>query len=410
VPVDGLTKDKMRTPWRTTSKKSPKAVDPFIEQLKADGVPDSFFLTTSQIKLGEKLGSGAFGTIHASTVSGWETSAVVAKVIRPQKLKPAHATLLRNEVVIWHQMDHQNIVRFLNMSADPLEVRLVCERCTGGTLEDALERAISRREPRLTLNKVTGQMLQIARALEHVHGLGFMHRDLKPANVLIEGLTFKLSDFGLARLKPEKKSILTAETGSYRWMAPEVMRHEPYDEKCDMYSFGLLCWTLLTRSLPFPSLSPIDAAFAVADEAKRPTIPADCAVDLAALIKRCWAPTSEDRPAFGEVVSPLAAMAATVQAVATRTTLPVKLSPPMSGPFVISDASTPDQLQPALKLTRSPPAALRRELSSLLGEEMEVLTLTPTAHVGSRSLSGSSHSGRCHSPAHLTLGSPVPIS
>jgi len=337
---------------RTPSKRE----NPFIAELEANGVPASFFLSASKIKLGEKLGSGAFGTIHSSAVSGWENSAVVAKVIKPQKLKPADAALLRNEVIIWRQMEHDNIVTFLGMSAEPHEVRLVCERCNGGTLEDALERATSRREPRLPMHAVTGQMLQIARALEHVHCSGFMHRDLKPANVLVEGSTLKLSDFGLACVKPKVKSNLTAETGSYRWMAPEVMRHEPYDEKCDMYSFGLICWSMLTRSLPFPSLSPIDAAFAVADQAKRPRVPANCSADLTALIERCWAPESEARPSSGEVVGPLTAMA--------------HVAPNPNE--VIGAASL---FAPALKFACSPPGALRRAFGGLLSDT-EILTIS----------------------------------
>ena len=69
----------------------------------------------------------------------------------------------------------------------------------------------------------------------------------------------QLADFGLARLAPGCKEELTAETGSYRWMAPEVIRHKSYDEKCDVYSFAMLCWEMLTYRMPFDKMHALQA-------------------------------------------------------------------------------------------------------------------------------------------------------
>jgi serine/threonine protein kinase len=55
----------------------------------------------------------------------------------------------------------------------------------------------------------------------------------------------KVADFGVARVKAES-GIMTAETGTYRWMAPEVIEHKPYDSKADVFSFGVVLWELLT--------------------------------------------------------------------------------------------------------------------------------------------------------------------
>ena len=85
---------------------------------------------------------------------------------------------------------------------------------------------------------------------------------LKPANILVSGGTLKVADFGLARTKPATPTCLTAETGSYRWMAPEVMRHEPYDERCDVYSFALVSWELLTLEMPFARMQGLDVTAA----------------------------------------------------------------------------------------------------------------------------------------------------
>jgi len=148
-------------------------------------------------------------------------------------------------------------------------------------------------------------MRQLASAMEHVHALGYIHRDLKPANILLHEDTLKLADFGLACRRPEGPTALTAETGSYRYMAPEVMRHEPYDESCDVYSFSLVCWSLFSGVLPFPDCSPVEAAFGVADRGARPPMPPACPTGVRELIQRCWRQRLEDRPSFEVVVREL---------------------------------------------------------------------------------------------------------
>ena len=55
----------------------------------------------------------------------------------------------------------------------------------------------------------------------------------------------KVADFGVARVKAQT-GVMTAETGTYRWMAPEVIEHKPYDHKADVFSYGIVLWELLT--------------------------------------------------------------------------------------------------------------------------------------------------------------------
>ena len=87
--------------------------------------------------------------------------------------------------------------------------------------------------------------------------------------LLDEHLHVKLADFGISTgFGPEH----TAETGTYRYMAPEVIRHQQYDHKCDVYSYGVLLWEVLHRQVPFRTHSPLQAAYAVAMERERPPV------------------------------------------------------------------------------------------------------------------------------------------
>jgi serine/threonine protein kinase len=107
--------------------------------------------------------------------------------------------------------------------------------------------------------------IQVVSALAYLHQRtpSIVHRDIKSSNILLDSSgKCKVSDFGMATYH---RADLTAETGSYRWMAPEVMKHEPYDAKSDVYSFGVVLWELMTNDIPFREYTPLQAAFAVAE-------------------------------------------------------------------------------------------------------------------------------------------------
>lgn len=121
------------------------------------------------------------------------------------------------------------------------------------------------------------------------------------ANVLLDGSGHcKVSDFGLScRLQMDRN--LTAETGTYRWMAPEVIRHETYSTPADVYSFGILLWELLVRDQPYAGMTPIQAAFGVAKDHLRPKLVSTLPARTRALMQRCWHPMPSMRPPFQEI-------------------------------------------------------------------------------------------------------------
>ena len=91
-------------------------------------------------------------------------------------------------------------------------------------------------------------------------------------------------------------------------MAPEVLANRSYDEKADVYSFGIIVWELLARECPYEGMTAIQCALAVLNRDKRPEIPKWCPPGLHALIKACVKKEPSERPSFVEVIGMLDAM------------------------------------------------------------------------------------------------------
>ncbi|KAH7438712.1 hypothetical protein KP509_04G028100 [Ceratopteris richardii] len=155
--------------------------------------------------------------------------------------------------------------------------------------------------------------LDIAEAMDCLHKHGIIHRDLKPDNLLLtaDQKTVKLVDFGLAR-EETLTEMMTAETGTYRWMAPELYstvtlrngEKKHYNQKVDVYSFSIVLWELLTNRMPFEGMSNLQAAYAAAFKGTRPVLSDDLDLpeELTFLLQSCWAEDPNSRPDFTQVV------------------------------------------------------------------------------------------------------------
>lgn len=149
-----------------------------------------------------------------------------------------------------------------------------------------------------------------ARGMAYLHSgkPPILHRDLKSANILLnESYVPKVCDFGLSRLKAQERSM-TGNCGTVQWMAPEVLANQAYNEKADVFSYGIICWELLTGECPYEGMSPIQCALAVLNRDQRPEIPKWCPPQLRALIKSCVKKAPNERPTFGQIIEAFDAM------------------------------------------------------------------------------------------------------
>ena len=150
----------------------------------------------------------------------------------------------------------------------------------------------------------------IASALEYLHGMDIVYRDLKPDNVGFNSSgELKMFDFGLAkRVTAADRSSdddglynLTGNTGSLRYMAPEVALNKPYSLSVDAYSFGVLFWQLCSLSIPYSGFSCKMHSDMVVGKGYRPTLDSTWPESWGSLMGQCWSADHRSRPTFERI-------------------------------------------------------------------------------------------------------------
>ncbi|KAL3377832.1 hypothetical protein AABB24_003969 [Solanum stoloniferum] len=263
-------------------------------KIPTDG-SDDWEIDIRLLKFENKVASGSFGDLYKGTYCSQE---VAIKVLKPENLNMDMVKEFSQEVFIMRKIRHKNVVQFIGACTRPPNLCIVTEFMTRGSIYTFLHK--QRGAFKLpTLLKVA---IDVSKGMSYLHQNNIIHRDLKTANLLMdEHGVVKVGDFGVARVQTQT-GVMTAETGTYRWMAPEVIEHKPYDHKADVFSFGIVMWELLTGEIPYAYLTPLQAAIGVVQQGLRPTIPKSTHPKLAELLEKCWQQDPTQRPDFSEIL------------------------------------------------------------------------------------------------------------
>ena len=119
------------------------------------------------------------------------------------------------------------------------------EYADGGTLHSILA---NRKE--IDEKTVINYLMQIVAGMGVLFKNGIIHRDLKPLNILVSGGKLKISDFGYARFSSPSQKFKT-KVGTEVYMAPQILKHDPYTNKCDIWSLGVIAYQMITGKLPW---------------------------------------------------------------------------------------------------------------------------------------------------------------
>ncbi|KAL5196671.1 hypothetical protein ABZP36_000183 [Zizania latifolia] len=262
-------------------------------QIPADAT-DVWEVDPRLLKFARKIASGSVGDLYHGTYCSQD---VAIKVLKPERVSVDMLREFAQEVYIMKKVRHKNVVQFIGACTRPPILCIVTEFMRGGSIFDFLYNF----RGTFQLHDVLRIASDVSKGMNYLHQINIIHRDLKTANLLMDDQVVKVADFGVARVK-DQSGVMTAETGTYRWMAPEVIEHLPYDHRADVFSFGIVLWELLTGKLPYEDMTPLQAAVAVVQKDLRPTIPSDTHPTLADLLQKCWQKDPALRPTFAEIL------------------------------------------------------------------------------------------------------------
>ncbi|XP_059564789.1 serine/threonine-protein kinase 33 isoform X4 [Myotis daubentonii] len=209
---------------------------------------------------GKILGKGSFGVVIEAINKETGTKWAIKKVNK-EKAGSSAVKLLEQEVNILKSVKHEHIIHLEQVFETPKKMYLVMELCEDGELREILKR-----KEHLSENETRWIIQSLASAIAYLHNNDIVHRDLKLENIMVKSsftdannemnLNIKVTDFGLAAKKHGgSEAMLQSACGTPTYMAPEVINDHDYSQQCDIWSIGVIMYSLLCGEPPFSASS-----------------------------------------------------------------------------------------------------------------------------------------------------------
>ncbi len=290
-----------------------------IKRLHPPIMIDVCKMSYKNVKRGRKIGCGGFATVYEVTWFG--------KQLAEKCFDGLETEAFEKEMSLLAGLSHPNILPLFCIITKADSCSLVTELMDQSLHELMVNRQDnedSTNHPPFQPLEAVDIMLQVAKGMRYLHVNKVVHRDLKSMNILVKceehagHVYVKVSDFGLSKVKEASctYSNITPNRGTTRWMAPELFGISEYLNvgtsesnsplkydlfKADIYSFGMVCYEILTGLLPFHNCTHTDIWKRILKEGLRPPIPEHCPEQLSKLITTCYHSNPATRPSFDEI-------------------------------------------------------------------------------------------------------------
>jgi len=277
-----------------------------------------------ELRLGDKIGSGRFSTVHAGN---WHGDVAIKFLDMEQNLDDENTLeAFRLDVATFRKTRHENLVLFMGACMKPPHLAIVTSLCKGNTLYTHLHL----RRDKFYMNKVIIIAQQIAQGMGYLHHKGIIHKDLKTKNIFLENGRAIITDFGLVNVarrlcsrykrpgdivQSRMEDCMSIPAGWLCYLSPEVIRelkvHQQQSEDLhftrasDIYAFGTVWYELLTGEWPWKEQPP-EAIIWQVGKGIRPTLAnLQASREVKDILVQCWLFNPKDRPDFPSLAQTL---------------------------------------------------------------------------------------------------------
>ncbi|XP_015927696.1 LIM domain kinase 1 isoform X2 [Parasteatoda tepidariorum] len=260
----------------------------------------------SDLVLGKLLGRGFFGQAFLVTHRHTGQKMVMKELYRLDE--EAQQNFVK-EIAVLRSLEHRNVLRFVGVLYKDQKLHLLTEFLSGGTLQDFIhDKSVD-----ISWLQRVNFSKDIASGMAYLHSKNIIHRDLNSNNCLVrEDKSVVVADFGLARVMLDKQLSRKSSTGNRRperkkrytvvgnpyWMAPEMMSHKKYDERVDIFSFGIILCEIIGRIPADPDILPRSSDFGLNVAAFKEKFCDGCPELYSEIAFKCCDISPEKRPSF----------------------------------------------------------------------------------------------------------------
>ncbi|XP_064549183.1 mitogen-activated protein kinase kinase kinase 7 [Drosophila montana] len=247
------------------------------------------------IILGDEISKGSFMQVYKAK---WLTKDVAVKKVYIN----SNNSMQRGTKQLF-RANHENIIFLHGTSIQFPTVYLVMEYVDGGSFYNFLHIEQTKYE----LEHVINWALQIAKGIGYLHDQAMVHRDIRPFSILLcdKHRCVKIYEFSCVR---DLDTTMSSNVGDAAHMAPEVFNNVKYTEKCDVYSFAITLWEMLSRKKPFEKYCNNLTICRKVETGERPSLDElqfHCPDKIQELMTDCWSPDPDKRSSMKDIIDVL---------------------------------------------------------------------------------------------------------
>jgi NIMA (never in mitosis gene a)-related kinase len=201
-------------------------------------------------ELVSELGRGTYGVVH-KVRSKRDGKIYCMKRVKCGHLSPQRQREVLMEVLMLRRLNHKHVIGYYTSFVEKNSLYIVMEYAANGDLQRVLDQH-KRSKTYVPEKKLWRILYELAQALQHLHSQRVIHRDIKIVNVFLdENHGVKLGDLGVSRALDGEEELAQSRVGTPLYLAPELIKRQPYDYKADIWALGVLIYTMASLKGPF---------------------------------------------------------------------------------------------------------------------------------------------------------------